>query len=887
MATERRWIWGIALAVVLLGAAWLRLYQLRDVPAGLFCDEAAFGYNGYAISQSGYDENGKFLPLLVWSFGGYKNTVYIYSTALAVKIFGLDEFSTRLPAAFYGVLSIAVVYLIGKELFNPWVGLFSAVFLALAPWHLHMSRIAFEMTPFAFLFGMAVWLLILYTKGRRTLPWAAFFCAACPYNYAISTVVVPLFLVGFALLYAPTLLRRWKETLLAIVVGILTIAPLVAFYQRNPQGAIYLQRTTAFDWNAPWLPQARRYWAHYKAFFDPVFLFQRGDPITRHAVREFGELLPIYMPFLLIGIAAALLRRDRFSKLLLWWLAVYPTGAALLTEIPSATRAFIGVPAFCLLTGLGLATALWIAKILRWQPLVRTVQAVGLVVAGYFLAQQSYRYVTFYFNEYPKYSAPTYGGFQYGYRDSIHFMEPLRPQYQRLMLTATEVNQPQIFPLFYNRVDPLYYIRTRDIGYLIADPAFYSEYTIDGPILYQLRESDLAYFSDYTILKDIIAPGGQKEFVIAEVRARRMFLTQWLVLGLFGNSEGGGIRRDFIDPTKISKDRVRTAFGDAYWRPMFQRNVRVDLNMFYAGSDPLHPGNPEYVCAYALTNVRSDRAQQVFLELAGGGDLARVWLNGNLLSPVPIVLGPVALRKSIDLQAGDNVLLVQSCESVGDWYFTARITDAEGKDVPGISAVAEIPTVTLSPAPPPADKRAEAVQLIEGFGEIKRFVHTQNPYPDYRGGTESWWAYVRDSAGEVVWTTTPVPEKKRTIAVLTASFSEVPFEGELYVDGKFALTFRLSPEFQDESWGQNGYRLRFLYRAATAGRSGVLLVEVPAEAMRPGEPLELRITPTGGDDAGWFMVKGYKDTLAHEGITAEEALSVSASGWEKTPPEKP
>lgn len=881
---QRQWLWWTALVLVLVGAAWLRLYQLRDVPAGLFCDEAAFGYNGYAIATSGYDENGKYLPLLVWSFGGYKNTVYIYSTAVAVKLFGLDEFSTRLPAAFYGVLSIGVVYLIGKELFHPWVGLFAAIFLALAPWHLHMSRIAFEMTPFAFLFGMAVWLLILYTKGRRTLPWAAFFCAACPYNYAISTVVVPLFLIGFALLYLPTLFRRWKETLLAVTVGLVIIAPLVVFYHRNPQGTLYLQRTTAFSWNAPWRPQAYRYWQNYKEFFNPRFLFEHGDPITRHAVREFGELLPIYLPFLLVGVVAALLRRDRFSKLLLWWLAVYPTGAALLTEIPSATRAFIGVPAFCLLTGLGLATSLWAVNILRWKPLVRTVQVAGLGTAAFFLGDQFYRYYTFYLFQYPKYSAPTYGGFQYGYRDSIHFMEPLREKYSRLMLTATEVNQPQIFPLFYNRVDPLTYIKTRDIGYLIADPAFYSEYTIDGPILYQLRVSDLAFFSDYSILKEIIAPGGQKEFVIAEVRARKMFLDRWLTLGLFDNADGNGIRKDFVDPRNISKDRVRGTFGDTYWRPIHQRNVRVDLNAFYAGADRRHPGNPEEVCAYALTTIRSDAAQDVFLELSGGGDLARVWLNGQLLTPVPLALGLVPVRKGVSLRAGNNLLLVQSCESVGDWYFVARLTDAAGNDAPGIRALAEIPATTPAPLAEPAAKVTD-IQLIEGFDTIVRFRHTQNPYPDYRGGTESWWAYVRDTEGEVVWKTVPVPKKQRTVALLTASFSEVPFGGELYVDGKFALSFELANEFETQTWAAGPYRMTFLYREAIAGRSGISAIEVPESAVRPGEPLELRITPVKGNEAGWFMVKGYRDTLAKSGMSAEEILAApTTTGWERATP---
>jgi 4-amino-4-deoxy-L-arabinose transferase-like glycosyltransferase len=875
---QRRSVQWILLATVLLAATWLRVYDLKNIPAGLFCDEAAFGYNGYALGRSGYDENGRFLPLLIWSFSGYKNTVYMYTTALTTRILGLDEFSTRLPAALYGIGSIWALFALGRALFNPWVGLFAALFMAVAPWHLHFSRIAFEMTPFAFLFTVAALLLVKYTQGKRTLPLAAFFCAACPYNYALSTVFVPLFLIGFAVLYLPTLVRRWKETLLATVVGIGTLTPLVLFYQRNPQGAQYTRNTMWLDLKAEWGPQIDRFVSYYTEFFSQRFLFEHGDPITRHSVREFGELLPIFAPFLIVGIVAALLRRDRFSKLIVWWLAVYPVGAALLTEIPTATRAFIGVPAFCLLAGLGLATALWTLQIVRWRPAVLTLQAAGLAAFGYFLVPQAADYVRFYFDKYPKYSAPTYGGFQYGYRDSIHFMEPLRPQYDLMMITATEVNQPQIFPLFYNAVDPLEYIKTRDIGYLIADPAFYSEYQISRPILYQLRPTDLAYFNDYTVLKEIIAPGGQKEFVIAEVRTRKNFLNRWLGLGLFDNSDNEGMKRDFIDVRSISKDRYQGAFGDIYWRPISQRNVRVDLNAFYAASDPKHPGNPEEVCAYALTTLTSDSAQSAFLEITGSGDPAQVWLNGQLLTPWPLNLAQSSARKEIALGAGNNLLVVKTCEGVGDWYFTARITDKDGKDLPGIGFEAEIPTtvVAAEAAPLPVSD----LQLVEGFDRIERYKHTQAAYPDYRGGTESWWAYVNDPEGEVVWYTAPVAAKKPTVAVLTASFSEVAFEGELYVNGKFVLPFQISEARTTQTWANGPYRMTYLHKIDAAGRSGVLFIELPADAVIAGRPVELRITPTKSEHGGWFMVKSYKDTLTHEAITAEQVASLLRGEWE-------
>ena len=122
---------------------------------------------------------------------------------------------------------------------------------------------------------------------------------------------------------------------------------------------------------------------NYRAFYSRAFLFQTGDPIVRHAVRGFGELPPFYAPFLLLGALVALLRRDRASKLLLLWAALYPIGPSLMNEIPSATRGFIGVPILCLLTGVGFAAGLrvlgWIG---HWRPVALGLQTVAVVVAA-------------------------------------------------------------------------------------------------------------------------------------------------------------------------------------------------------------------------------------------------------------------------------------------------------------------------------------------------------------------------------------------------------------------------------------------------------------------------------------------------------------------------
>ncbi|HVM96927.1 MAG TPA: hypothetical protein VMT89_11085, partial [Candidatus Acidoferrales bacterium] len=257
---------------------------------------------------------------------------------------------------------------------------------------------------------------------------------------------------------------------------------------------------------------------------------------------------------------------------------------------------------------------------------------------------------------------------------------------------------------------------------------------------------------------------------------------------------------------------------------------------------------------------------------------AQLWLNGQSLTAWPLNLGVAAIRKEIALGTGNNLLVVKSCEGVGDWYFTARLTDEQGHDAPNVTFDAEIPSdiVPAASAPlPTAD-----MQLIEGFDSIVRFKHTQIPYPDYRGGTESWWSYLHDPESEVVWMTAVPAMKKRTVAVLTASMSEVPFEGELYVNGKFVLPFDLPEERGVKTWASGAYRMTFVYKGEGGGRTGVLLIDIPEDQITPGKPLELRVVPAKGDNGGWFMVKGYKDTLTYEGFTPEQVVAVVKGDWQ-------
>ena len=143
--------------VVLLIASILRLYDLGKVPKSLNWDEVALGYNAYSILKTGADEYGKFMPVVLQSYDDYKPALYTYLAIPTVGFLGLTELAVRLPSVLAGIGAVAIVYFLvlqiignksvniaGKEVSPYVIALTASFFLAISPWHIQFSRIAFE-----------------------------------------------------------------------------------------------------------------------------------------------------------------------------------------------------------------------------------------------------------------------------------------------------------------------------------------------------------------------------------------------------------------------------------------------------------------------------------------------------------------------------------------------------------------------------------------------------------------------------------------------------------------------------------------------------------------------------------------------------------------------
>jgi len=851
-------------ATILLIAAAVRVWGLDQIPPGLFCDEAANGYNAFSLWHSGRDEEGAFLPLYVWSFGiSYKNPVFIYSAIPVVALFGLSEFTIRLTAALWGVLGVASILWLGTAMLGRRGGLWSGLLLAISPWHVHFSRVAFELIAVLPLFAGGLACFLRGVRGApRSLVAAGVLFAASLYAYAPAKMFVPLFLAGAALLYARALIAAGRWTLAAATAAVVTGLPVLVFdlTHRHRTGQ-YFSETTILRPEAPLLENLQVVAANWRTFFTTDFLFRHGDPLLRHSVPEVGQIYFAMAPLILIGVLWSLRLRRPEGKLLLWWAALFPLAPSLMNEVPSASRGFFGAAVMCLLAAAGATAAqrtLTGAGRSGWRTWVHDI---ALCVFAALLLFETGRYAHRYVTVYPAAAADS---FQDGYGDTIAAMERHREGFDTLLLTTTNGNQAQIFPLFYNQTPPEQWLQAFDPGYLVIDPAEFDRY--DPPrrrVLAGLRESDLKLFDEIEVRERVYDPSGNQVFVIAEIQQRGRFLRNWLVLGPLANADGVAQRTMHVENRVPSLDAVTSRDGQLYWRRILANFVRVELHHFYRSGIERSGDPPVWVCAYATTDLVSDEAANVILELDGNTQWVESWLNGEPVSPGAVQLGLGSVDWTLPLRRGSNQVLLKTCRGDADWSFTARLHGASGGRPDGVTAFARLPGVAAADIPVEAPD-----QVASGFSHVVYGSHTVLTDGDYRGPSTGWVEHLYDADGAVEWETAAAPAAAATAFPFTAVVGSLAGRAQLWVDGAFALEFDTGRITEPRTWRGNGFALHYDPRESGDYRSGVWVLYVPASRVEAGRALRLRVAHVGGHHDASFMVKDRTDTPQHEGMSA-------------------
>jgi 4-amino-4-deoxy-L-arabinose transferase-like glycosyltransferase len=120
----------LSLVLVLTAGAFLRLWQIDAV--GYNTDEAVYAGQAAAIAQD---------PVLSQLFPVFRAHPLLFQFVLAVAFaFGVDDVVGRLVAVLVGLATVYLVYRLGKLLYGERAGLLAALFMALMPYHVIVTR---------------------------------------------------------------------------------------------------------------------------------------------------------------------------------------------------------------------------------------------------------------------------------------------------------------------------------------------------------------------------------------------------------------------------------------------------------------------------------------------------------------------------------------------------------------------------------------------------------------------------------------------------------------------------------------------------------------------------------------------------------------------------
>lgn len=477
----------ILLGVFLVLALLLRVVALSDYPVGFTADEASFGYDAYSLILTGKDQWGVSWPITFRSFGDFKLPVYTYLTIPAVALFGLTEFATRLPAAVIGVFAVFATYLMANRLFkDKKLGLIAALLLTISPWHIGLSRGAFEANLTSFFMAFGVWAFLKGLKDKRFFTISAISFGINLFTYHSARLITPLVGLALVVVYKKELglekITKLREVVKknAFPIAVFLIFLGVAFYSLFLGGGSRAGDITIFNPTDKWAAISdRRYEAvlegmpsgvsrifsnkavyvfdqfveRYFAYLSSQFLFTQGVSEWAYgAVPGRGILYLFEIPFVLMSIwylAKKGLKKSKGLTFIFLWIVISPLAAAL-TKGPgySGTRAATMIPAIQTLSAFGAILFFdFVSKKLKIGK--KALTFLFLIIPLAFLAVFIEDYI---------YHAPIAGAeaMLYGRKEAVNYVEGIEDNYQKITFSRS-LTEPQIFVAFYKKWDPTDY----------------------------------------------------------------------------------------------------------------------------------------------------------------------------------------------------------------------------------------------------------------------------------------------------------------------------------------------------------------------------------------------------------------------------------------------
>lgn len=452
----------ILLTIIISLAFLIRFWELDKVPSSLYWDEMDVGYQVYSFIKTGKDYFGNYLPIYFHSIHDFRTPLYLYLSIPSVLVFGLSELGVRFVSAFFGVLSVILVYLVVLEIFKKKVtALVGALLMSLSPWHVHYSRIAFEGSLLIFTVLVGVYGLIKSIKNPKYLYLAAFGFGFSTWVYSTAKLFTPLFVFLVIILFWKDLLKFERKYLIySAIIFVILILPI--FYgnfflkggsrfnnvsiftdptiskevdQKRLNAALYSGTKKSIGLSSRFIDKLtynkgltylEKMSSNYLEAFSFDFLFANGDFNLRHSPKNTGLLYRVEIIALIFGLIFVIRKREDLGKngtLVILWLILAPVASSITREGGThATRLILMLPPLIIVMGSGIY---YIIQTLK--------QKYQLFIYLYFLVYffAAFLFLYHYFLIYKVESASV---FQYGFKEAAIFAENNKLKYDQVII---------------------------------------------------------------------------------------------------------------------------------------------------------------------------------------------------------------------------------------------------------------------------------------------------------------------------------------------------------------------------------------------------------------------------------------------------------------------
>ena len=348
--------WMVAL---LLAATFLRFVTWRAAPPGLRYDEMTVVYEADEIRAGARP---------IYMDGSAEEALYHYFVAAAQDIIAPHLFTLRWLSAAFGLISVAALYTLGRQMFNRRVGLLAAALAAVAFWSLLYSRLGLRiiaLPAFVTVAMIFLWRGLTHARGSelsrgysgRDFIIAGILFGLSVYTYA-ATRMLPLILIGFLaylLVFQRAQFRRYGVSLvLTLVIGTAIALPMVIHIATVPAAE---RRLGEVEGPLDALARGEIMPLVNSTIITAGMFIATGDPEWLYNIpnRPVFDLLTGALFFLAVLISLRKLRQPPYAFALIWLLAgllpamlTWPAASnshGILAQAPAFLLAAIGIEA--------------------------------------------------------------------------------------------------------------------------------------------------------------------------------------------------------------------------------------------------------------------------------------------------------------------------------------------------------------------------------------------------------------------------------------------------------------------------------------------------------------------------------------------------------------